>query len=131
MKAAIALAATVLLTTSDAALAQSATDVGCLLVSNVFAKSAKDSNAQKLAEASLYFYLGRISDRTSATQLKTLFEQQAKTINDANAGTLMNACVKSFESKMNLVQSVSPQAPQQTQPSQQPLAEPQKKPEGR
>ena len=44
-------------------MAQSANDLQCLLVSNAFAKNATDANQQKAAEASLYFYLGRVSDK--------------------------------------------------------------------
>ena len=109
--------AAVLFMTSGAAAAQSATDAGCILDSNAFAKSSKDANAQKTAVAALYFYLGRISDSTTPAQLKTLFEQQSKTITDATAGNVMNACVKGIQTKVQLLQSLSPQ--------------PTKKPEGR
>jgi hypothetical protein len=117
----IALAAA-LLGTSGAAAAQSATDAGCILVSNAFAKNSKDANAQKAAEASLYFYLGRIPDGTSSAHLKTLFDAQAKTITETNAGPTMNKCVQAIQSKFQLLQSLSGNAP---------AAPPQKKPEGR
>ena len=117
----IALAAT-LLVTSGAAAAQSASDAGCILVSNAFARGAKEADQQKTAEATLYFYLGRVSDTMTATQLKALFDQQSKTLTDATAGNVMNNCVKAIQTKLQLLQSIGP-APQQ--PSQQ------KKPEGR
>src|SRR4051794_39360567 len=99
--------AAALLTASGAASAQTATDAGCILVSNAFAKNSKDDNAKKLAEASLYFYLGRIGNTATAPQLKALFDQQAKTIDEKSAPVLMNACVKTFQSKMDLMQSLS------------------------
>jgi|GraSoiStandDraft_51_1057287.scaffolds.fasta_scaffold563528_2 hypothetical protein len=108
----IAMAAA-LLATSGTAAAQSGTDIGCLLISNAFAKNAKDPNAQKAAEAAAYFYLGRIGDRTTPAQLKTMFESQSKTIDDKTAGSMMNACVAAIETKVKLVQSLSPAAPQQ------------------
>jgi hypothetical protein len=117
----IALAAA-LLGTSGAAAAQSATDAGCILVSNAFAKNSKDANAQKAAEASLYFYLGRIPDGTSSAHLKTLFDAQAKTITETNAGPTMNKCVQAIQSKFQLLQSLS---------GNPPAAAPSKKPEGR
>ena len=102
---------------SGAAAAQSATDIQCIILSNAFAKDAKDANAQKLAEASLYFYLGRVSDSATATQLKTQLEQQSKTLSDATAGNLMNGCVKTIQTKVQMLQSLAPPPP--------------KKPEGR
>jgi len=108
--------AAVVLTMSAAAAAQSARDASCILVSNAFSKQGKDENAQKLAQASLYFYLGRISASTTAAQLKALLEQQAKTITDATAGNVMNDCVKDLQARIQLMES---------------LSQPPKKPEGR
>ena len=104
-----ALAATALLSLSSAATAQSATDARCVILSNVFAKQAKDDDLRKLAEASMYFYLGRIGHATSA-QVKAQFDQQSKTITDTNAGGLMADCVKGFQSELQLVQSLAGQA---------------------
>lgn len=119
----IAIAA-LLLGTSGAAAAQSATDARCLLLANAFAKQASDAQAQKLAEAALYFYLGRIGTAETPAKMKALFDAQTKTITEANAGNLMNDCVKDFQTKMQLVNSVSPAPPAAA-------TTPQKKPEGR
>ena len=119
----IALALTLLLT-SGAAVAQTATDAQCLLLSNVFAKNAKDANAQKAAEAALYFYLGRIGEHATAAQLKTLFDAQGKGITDATAGNLMNACLQNLQSKVQLVQSLAP-APAQGSPATKKPEQPQ------
>lgn len=101
-----------LLMSSGAVSAQTATDAQCLLLSNAFGRNAKDADAQKTAEATVYFYLGRIRDQTTAAQLKSLFDQASKTVTQANAATLMDSCVKNVQSKMDLVQSVAnPQAP--------------------
>ncbi len=108
MKIARIAIAAALLTASGGAAAQSATDLGCLLISNAFAKDAKDANAQKLAQASVYFYLGRIGTSATAAQLKAQMDAQAKTITQANAGAKMNACVQDFQSKMQLVESLGP-----------------------
>jgi hypothetical protein len=107
--------AAVLLTSSAAAAAQSASDAECILLSNVFANNTKDPTAQKAAEAALYFYLGRVSDKTTAAQLKALFEAQAKTLDDKTAGPKMNACVQALQTKVKMMQSLSPQAPKQPQ----------------
>jgi hypothetical protein len=101
----IALAAA-LLATGSAAAAQSASDARCVLLSSAYAKQTQDANAQKVAEASFYFFLGRIAPGATAAQLKALFDQQAKTITDAGAGALMNNCAKEFQSKVELINSL-------------------------
>jgi len=113
MKAFRIATAAALLVTSGGAFAQSAKDAQCLILSNVFAQDTKDANAQKLAEASMYFYLGRISEGETAPQLKTLLDTQAKTIDEKSAGGLMNTCISGFKAKMDLVQSLAPKPPAQ------------------
>jgi hypothetical protein len=115
----IAIAASLLMT-SGTALAQTAKDAGCLLVSNVFSKDTKNADAAKLAQASVYFFLGRIGPQTTAAQLKAMMEQQSKTLTDANAGGVMNECIKDFQSKMQLVESLSPAAAPPAKKPQQP-----------
>jgi len=105
----IALAAA-LLASGGSAAAQSATEARCILLSNVFAKEAKDPGAQKIAEAALYFYLGRISPNETSAQMKALFDQQSKTITDANAGALMGECVKVVQTKVQLIQTLAQQS---------------------
>jgi hypothetical protein len=120
MKLARIAIATALLVASANAAAQSAADVGCLMVSNVFAKDTSDANKQKLAQALTFFYLGRINATTTA-QLKTRMDQEGKTITDANAGPMMNDCVKEFQAKLQLVQSLEPaEQAKPAQPSQKP-----------
>lgn len=111
----VAIAIALLAAGGDAS-AQSSSDVGCLLISNAFARSAKDPSAQKAAEAAAYFYLGRIGDHTTPAQLKTMFEAQSKTIDDKTAGSMMNACIAAIATKVKLVQSLSPEAAQPQQP---------------
>ena len=105
-------AAAALVATSGAAAAQNATDARCVLLTNAFAGETKDANAQKLAEASFYFYLGRMGAQATATQLKTLFDQQGKTVTDATAGGIMNDCVKEFRAKVQMIQSLGTPPPQ-------------------
>ena len=105
-----------LLATSGAAAAQSATDARCILLANVFAQQAKEPNAQKAAEASMYFYLGRISASTTAAQMKALFEAQGKTITNENAGTLMSECAKAVQAKVEMLESFGPKQAPAAQP---------------
>jgi hypothetical protein len=117
MKAPQLAIAAALLTTSTAAAAQSATDARCILLANAFAQQSKDAQAQKVAEDSLYFYLGRIGGQPTAAQMKAVMDAQAKTLTDANAGTLMGECVKAVQAKVQLLQTLAAQA-QPTKPKQ-------------
>ena len=125
MKATRVLIGAALLLSSGAATAQSVTDAQCLLLSNAFANGAKDPKAQKVAEASIYFYLGRIRDGATAADLKTILDEQAKAIPEATSGNLMNGCVKTVQDKLKLVESLAPPA------AAAPAKEPPKKPQGR
>jgi hypothetical protein len=116
-----------LLASATAATAQTATDARCILLANAFAAQSKDANQQKLAESTLYFYLGRIAGQPTTAQMKAVMDQQAKTITDANAGTLMGDCVKPLSAKVQLLQSLAPQSPPPaaSAPSAKPPAQPQ------
>jgi hypothetical protein len=104
----IALAAA-LLASGGAASAQSSTDIQCLVVANAFAGQAKDANAQKVAEAAVFFYLGRIGNLTPA-QLKTQLDAQTKTLNNQNAGPTMQRCAAGVQTKVQLLQGAAPAA---------------------
>jgi len=112
MNATRTIIAATLLVGSGAASAQSATDAQCLLLSNAFAQQAKQPDDQKAAEVAIYFYLGRIGSQETAAQLKSLLDQESKTITQTNASTLLDACIKNVRDRMQLVQSLSPQAKQ-------------------
>ena len=113
-----------LLATSGAAAAQSATDARCIVLSNAFAGQSKDANQQKIAEDTLYFYLGRISGQPTAAQMKAAMDAQAKTLTDATAGAQMGECVKAVQAKVQLLQTLAAQSQPQT-------AKPPANPQGR
>jgi hypothetical protein len=122
MKATRLALAAALLTTGGAAAAQTATDARCILLANAFAGQSKDANQKKVAEDSLYFYLGRIDGQPTAAQMKTVMDAQAKTLTDANAGQLMGECVKAVQAKVQLLQTLAAQSapPAQTKPPAKP-----------
>ena len=121
MKATRLTLAAALVATSGAATAQTANDARCILLANAFAGQSKDANQKKLAEDSLYFYLGRIDGQPSAAQMKTVMDAQAKTLTDANAGQLMGECVKAVQAKVQLLQTLAKEAqPTQSKPPAQP-----------
>ena len=112
MKAIHAGVAAALLAAGSAATAQSATDARCIVLATAFANQSKDANQQKLAEDSLYFYLGRINGQPTTPQFKAALDAQSKTLTDANAGTLMGECVKAVQAKVQLLQTLAtPPAP--------------------
>ncbi len=97
--------------TSGSAAAQSATDARCIVLATGFANHATDANQQKIAEDSLYFYLGRVAGDPSSAQFKAALDAQAKTITDANAATLMAQCVAPVKTKVQLLQSLGTPPP--------------------
>jgi len=123
--------AAVLLLAGTAASAQTETDAQCLILSNIFAKQAKEAPQQKAAEAAVYFYMGRVRTGITAAQMKALLETASKPITDANAGPKMNDCLKTLQATGQLLQSIAP--PPETAPATAPKpAQPnQPKPQGR
>lgn len=125
MNARLALIATLMLTTASgqpqtkssapptaAVKAPAPTTAGCLLVSNAFANSSTDDKDRTLARASLYFFMGRIDNGTTAAQLKAAFAAQERVINNANASEVMNECLKLVQAKSDLLKSVAEDHPQ-------------------
>ena len=99
--------AAALLATGGSAVAQTATDARCILLANAFAGQSSDSKQQKVAEDTLYFYLGRMAQTPTAAQMKAALEQQGKSITDANAGKLMNDCIKPVVARIQVLESLA------------------------
>jgi len=98
---------------STSASAQSSqNDVRCFLVSNIFAKAAKDPKARKLAEAGAYFYLGRMDGRMSGIQLNRAMREQSKTLGAANASAVMAGCARYMQASAKSFRSLGGQLPQ-------------------
>jgi hypothetical protein len=92
--------------------AQNVNDIRCALVSNAFAKSAKDQKAKRMAEGSLYFYFGRIAGRLNQAQLSAGFLAQQKAITRANAAQTMQTCFLNAQRSVKGVLSVTEQLAQ-------------------
>ena len=103
--------ATALLATSGAAAAQSANDARCIVLASGFASQSNGASQQKIAEDTLYFYLGRVGSEVSSAQFKAALDAQAKTITDANAATSMAQCVAAVKTRVQLLQSVGTPPP--------------------
>ena len=91
------------------AAAQTASDVRCLMASNLFAAAAKDPKARKLAEAGKYFFLGRVSGRLNEPQLRAQMQAQAKAITRTNAASVMNGCARQMQTGAAMVDRVGKQ----------------------
>lgn len=102
-------AAGVALLASTPAAAQATNDVKCLLASNLYSKAAKDPKARTIAEASKYFYLGRVSGRLNEPQVRAQMAAQTKTITAANSGNVMNACVRQMQGSAVMIERVGKQ----------------------
>ena len=108
VRAAFVVAATAM--AAPPASAQAVNDVRCLLVSNLFARAAKDPKAKAVAEASKYYYLGKLQGRVSPAQLKAQAIAQAKTVNAKDAGPFMNACAKQLQTTVQTTEAALKQA---------------------
>jgi hypothetical protein len=126
MKALRLACAALFLATGGAAAAQTASDAQCILLGNIFAGQAKEPNAKKMAEASVYFYLGRIGNQMTSAQLKAMLDAQSQTITQANAGPAMGKCAAAVQAKVEMLQSMkgpakpAPAKPAPGKPAQPP-----------
>lgn len=89
-----------------------ATTINCLIASNLFVQHETDANRRDLAKQTLYFYLGRLGERTSQSQLSAALKQAAEKLKGANSAQLMNACVHDLQTRAQLLQSAGQQLKQ-------------------
>lgn len=82
-----------------------ASDVRCMLVSNVFANNGKDPQAKQFASAANLFYSGRVSALPSAT-ISTALAAEAKQLTTANAAPIMNACAERMTESLKQLQTL-------------------------
>jgi len=68
-------------------------DVRCLMLSNVFARAAKDDKGREVAVRSALFYLGRINGRSDIRDLPGETRRAGSSIDAKVAGVQMDACV--------------------------------------
>lgn len=88
--------AAAVLTLSFAAPVQAQTvadDAGCVLLSGIFIKSAKDDKGKQIAQLTGAFYLGRLDGRVAPKALTEAMRAAGKALDGKVAGPLMDACV--------------------------------------
>ena len=83
-----------------------ASDVRCMLVSNLFANSDKDPQAKQIASAASLFYGGRVSLLPNTT-VQSGLAAELKQITSANAAPTMNACAKRMTEGLKELQTSS------------------------
>ena len=91
------LAVTLLLTLSAPALAQSASDIRCLVLSDAFATRSNNEAIKKAAQPVAFFYAGKIDGRWTDAQLLAEIIKQKKSVNFKNSGAEMQACASRMQ----------------------------------
>ncbi|MBA2467146.1 MAG: hypothetical protein H0V46_06020 [Sphingomonas sp.] len=76
------------------------------MVSNVFAKSGKNEKSKALAEAAMFFYLGRIAGRLTDAQLRAALLAQERALKGVNVAPIMAACSQNLRANVNKLQTL-------------------------
>lgn len=84
-----------------------ASDVRCILVSNVFSRVEPDVKKKAVAQATGLYFSGRVSARMSPAQIKAQIVAQAKGLNKDNSGPVMTACAKYLQENQRMMQGVA------------------------
>ncbi len=113
-----ALAALAIVAPVPAAAQGANSDIRCLVVSNLFAKAAKEAKAKEVASSAMLFYGGRVSALSNA-QIEAGLLAQGKLVTAANAPTTMNECAQAMNRGVQKLQTVGQSV---SQKSQQPKA---------
>jgi hypothetical protein len=106
----LAAAATAAFLAAGPAAAANAEDVRCFMLSNLFAQKAATDQAKKLAQASGFYYLGKLQGMSDA-ELRRLIAEQQKQITQATASRDMQTCAKAVQSSGMRIQSFAPPQP--------------------
>ncbi|MDE2302837.1 MAG: hypothetical protein KGK11_09785 [Sphingomonadales bacterium] len=88
-----------------AAAAQSVPDdMRCLMLSQIFARTEKDTKKRTVAAQSMFFYLGRLDGRADANTLTNTIHTLAPTLTPATAGGQMTTCARHMGTTMQTMQ---------------------------
>ena len=74
-------------------------NIRCLMLSNLYAKSAKDDRGRQAAAETRLFYLGRVDDRMTDAQLEAAMLAAGKAITPDTAGAEMDKCAQLLEQR--------------------------------
>ena len=90
-----------------------------MMVSNLFAKGAKEAKAKEVASSAMLFYGGRVSAYSNA-QIEAGMVSQSKQLSPATASAAMNECAQAMNRALQKIQGVGQKiqasAPKPAQP---------------
>jgi hypothetical protein len=84
-------------------------NVRCFLVSNIFAKAAKDAKGQQVAAFVRFYNLGQMQAKLSPAQIKAQIVTVGKTLTDKSAAEAMNACARNLEAADKSIETIGQQ----------------------
>lgn len=97
--------------------AATALDVRCFMLSNLFASKGDNENGRRLAQASGFYYLGKIQGMSDA-DLRRHIAEQGKQITAGTASAQMKECAAGVQASGQRIQSFAPK-PQAAAPAPQ------------
>ena len=109
----IPLAAALLGLDAAADAAPATENIRCFLVSNVFAKGAKDARGQQIAAFVRFYNLGQMQAKLSPAEIKDQVIAVSKGIDPKAAAAAMNACAKGLEAADKSIEAIGAQVRQQ------------------
>ena len=105
----LSIAAVMICISAQQALAQTPSDVTCLLASNVFTKASTDPKQRAAANGILVYYFGRVDARLSGPGLKDELQVAARGLNKNNLASTMNACGQFMAARQRAYEGIASQ----------------------
>ena len=85
-------------------------DVRCMLLSNIFAKFAKDEKVRSAAAQNLAFFIGRLDARADPQGIASAIRTQAASIDAKTNGPAMDACASRMARASQSLQALGERA---------------------
>jgi len=103
----LAIAAIAISCTSPALAQNLSSDVRCLLLSNFFAKGAKEEAARQAAAQSMIFFAGRLDGHADVKAIAGEMRSQSKMIDPNKAGAEMGGCAARMGQAQKTIQDAA------------------------
>jgi len=107
-KARLIVAALVATAGASPAMAASAQDVRCFLLSSVFAQNSQKEEGRKLARDTGLFYVGKLQGTNDAELQRMIGQQQKVNIAPADAAKEMQSCAQAVQGSLQRLQTLLP-----------------------
>lgn len=82
-------------------------NIRCMMLSNLFANGVKDAHLREIASEARFYYLGRIADAMTDTQIESALVAAGKTISNASAGAEMTRCAQPMIARAKEMSTIS------------------------